>query len=117
QAQVQESVLMPWLMRPSVPLALAGLDVSLLHHLVLPALLRDGMPASIRYTPQPAEAAALVEQGEGDCLFLVRPIPLEQVVALAAQGFTLPHKTTYFYPKVPSGLVINPFDPVSASVR
>ena len=108
---------MSWLMRPSVPLALAGLDVSLLHHLVLPALLRDGTPASIRYTPQPAEAAALVEQGEGDCVFLVRPIPLEQVVALAAQGFTLPHKTTYFYPKVPSGLVINPLDPVSASVR
>lgn len=117
RVQVQESVLMPWLMRPSVPLALAGLDVSLLHHLVLPALLRDGTPASIRYAPQPAEAAALVEQGEGDCLFLVRAIALEQVYALAAQGFTLPHKTTYFYPKVPSGLVINPFDPVSASVR
>jgi len=116
QAQVQESVLMPWLMRPSVPLALAGLDVSLLHHLVLPALLRDGTPASIRYTPQPAEAAALVEQGEGDCVFLVRPIPLEQVLALAAQGFTLPHKTTYFSPKVLSGLVINPFDPVAIGI-
>ena len=117
QTQVQESVLMPWLMRPSVPLALAGLDVSLLHQLLLPALLRDGTPASIRYTPQPAEARSLVEQGDGDCLFLVRPIALEQVLALAAQGFALPPKTTYFYPKVPSGIVINPFDAVAAPVR
>ncbi len=115
QAQVQEPWLAQWLMHPSVPLALAGLDVSLLHHLVLPTLLRDGTPASLRYTPQPNEALALIQQGEGDCVFLLRPIPLEQVCALAAQGFTLPHKTTYFSPKVPSGLVINPFDPAPAS--
>lgn len=117
QAQVQEPALAQWLMHPSVPLALAGLEVSLLHHLLLPALVGGGTPPSIRYTPQPAEALALIQQGEGDCAFLVRPIPLEQVFALAAQGFTLPQKTTYFSPKVPSGLVINPFDPVPASVR
>lgn len=116
QASLRDEALAQWLLHPSVPLSLAGLDVAILHRLVLPQL--DGaifsissVDALLRYTPAPAEAIAMVDQGVGDCAWLLRPIPVTQVFALAAQGVTLPQKSTYFYPKVLSGLFINPFDP------
>ena len=103
---LREDVLATWLLRASVPLALAGLDVTMLHEVML------GPPGAnhlCRYTPDPAQAVEMAQQ-EGDCAWLLRAIPLPQVFALAAQGFTLPQKSTYFYPKVLSGLCINPFD-------
>ncbi len=94
-----------WLMAPSVPLPVATLDVSLLHGLLLPAL---GVNGSVRYVADASQALDAVRRGEGGCAWLLRGIPLAQVYALASQGMTLAPKSTYFYPKVPSGLVINP---------
>ncbi len=115
QASLRDEALAQWLLYPSVPLSLAGLDVAMLHRLVLPQV--DGTLSSmssadefLRYTPASAEAMALVDHGVGDCAWLLRSIPITQVFALAAQGVTLPQKSTYFYPKVLSGLCINPFD-------
>ncbi len=106
-----------WLMAPPVPLPLAALDVSILHGLILPTL---GVVAShvhaggeervVRYTADAAQALETVTRGEARSAWLLRAIPLPQVYALAAQGLSLPPKSTYFYPKVPSGLTINPFD-------
>ena len=121
-ATLSEDMLAAWLLRASVPLALAGLDVTLLHEMMLPELVGPADPRRAiegsshgttplcRYTPDPAEAIQMAAQAEGGCAWLLRPIPLPQVVALAAQGFTLPQKSTYFYPKVLSGLCIHPFD-------
>ncbi|MBI4342041.1 MAG: DUF1015 domain-containing protein [Candidatus Omnitrophica bacterium] len=103
---VSPETLARWLMAPAVPLPLAKLDVSLLHSLVLPALGTD--PSDIRYTADAPEAMQAVDRKEGGAVWLLRGIPLTQVHALAVQGFSLPPKSTYFYPKVPSGLVINP---------
>lgn len=97
-----------WLERSGVPRPLAELDVSLLHGLVLPALGVNG--ADVHYTPDAEEAVTSVAAGQGRSAWLLRPLPLEQVYAVAAQGHLLPPKTTYFYPKVPSGLAIYPFD-------
>ena len=44
----------------------------------------------------------------GGSVWLLRGIPLADVYDVAAQGLTLPPKSTYFYPKVPSGLAIHP---------
>jgi uncharacterized protein (DUF1015 family) len=96
-----------WLMAPSVPLPVATLDVSMLHNLVLPSLGVNG--SRIAYTASAAEALDAVKDSPGSCVWLLRAIPLPQVYALAAQGFTLPPKSTYFYPKVPSGLTLNAF--------
>ncbi len=52
-------------------------------------------------------AIELVESGEYDAAFLMAPIPIEHVQAVAAAGETMPPKSTYFYPKVPTGLVFN----------
>jgi len=98
-----------WLMAPPVPLAVAALEVSLLHGLLLPLLLPNGRPRCA-YTAEASAALAAVERGDGRAAWLLRAIPLAQVFALAAQGLALPPKSTYFYPKVPSGLTINPLN-------
>ena len=95
-----------WLMAPTVPLPLATLDVSLLHGLVLPRVGVNG--TGLHYTAEAASALHSVQDGQGTSAWLLRGIPLRQIYALAAAGLILPPKSTYFYPKVPSGLAINP---------
>ena len=46
--------------------------------------------------------------GAADAGFFMRPTPVEQVREVAASGESMPPKSTYFYPKVPTGLVFNP---------
>jgi uncharacterized protein (DUF1015 family) len=54
------------------------------------------------------QARALLGTGEYQLAFLLRPTPVEQVQAIAAAGETMPPKSTYFYPKLLSGLLFNP---------
>jgi uncharacterized protein (DUF1015 family) len=60
------------------------------------------------YARDSAEALDLVERGEYDASFLMAPIPVERVRAIAAAGESMPPKSTYFFPKVPAGLLFNP---------
>ena len=98
-----------WLEAPAVAAPLASLDVSLLHSLVMPSLMPHGTTARYTYTADASQALRAVDRGEGRLAWLLRGIPLPRVYDLAAQGLSLPPKSTYFYPKVPSGLTINPF--------
>jgi uncharacterized protein (DUF1015 family) len=54
------------------------------------------------------QARALLDSGEYELAFLLRPTPIEQVQAVAQDGETMPPKSTYFYPKLLSGLLFNP---------
>ena len=54
------------------------------------------------------QARALLDSGEYELAFLLRPTPIEQVQAVAQAGETMPPKSTYFYPKLLSGLLFNP---------
>jgi uncharacterized protein (DUF1015 family) len=56
------------------------------------------------------QARALLSGDEYEIAFLLRPTPVEQVQAIAAAGETMPPKSTYFYPKLLSGLLFNPLD-------
>jgi uncharacterized protein (DUF1015 family) len=56
------------------------------------------------------EALRLVEDGEYDAAFFMAPTPVQQVQAVAATSESMPPKSTYFFPKVPTGLVFNPLD-------
>jgi len=62
----------------------------------------------VSYTPRMEEAVAAVDAGRAEAAFLVRPPTVEQVAAVAERGQTLPQKTTYFYPKLLSGLLFHP---------
>jgi uncharacterized protein (DUF1015 family) len=60
------------------------------------------------YARDTEEALALVEAGDFDAAFLMRPAPVEQIRAVAAAGENMPPKSTYFFPKVLTGMVFNP---------
>ena len=67
-------------------------------------------PPTVRYTPSVEEAVAEVERGDAEGVFIVRPTRIEDVFRFAQAGETLPQKTTYFYPKLLSGLLFLPLD-------
>ena len=60
------------------------------------------------YAKSIEEAVAEVESGAAQAAFILRPTPIEQVQAIAGAGETMPPKSTYFFPKIPTGLVFNP---------
>jgi len=62
----------------------------------------------VTYTPRTDEAVALVDSGRAEAAFLLRPPTMEQVEAVAEAGETMPQKSTYFYPKLFSGLLFHP---------
>jgi uncharacterized protein (DUF1015 family) len=74
------------------------LDVQLVESLV---------PEGVSYTPSVDEAVAAVDSGRAAGAFIVRPTRIEDVFRFAAAGETLPQKTTYFYPKLLSGLIFH----------
>jgi uncharacterized protein (DUF1015 family) len=49
-----------------------------------------------------------VARGEAAAAILVRPTPLEQLAEVATAGDVMPQKSTYFYPKLLTGMVFNP---------
>ncbi len=88
------------------------LDAAVLEALVLkgPLELTDDDIAHLRrlgYARTAEEAVALVREGTFDVAFLLRPPRIEQVRAAAATGVSLPPKSTFFHPKVPSGLLFH----------
>ena len=68
---------------------------------------RDG----IGYTPDDAEAVGRVRSGEADCAFLTRATRIEDVFDHARRGLVMPPKSTYFFPKLLSGLLFHPLEP------
>jgi uncharacterized protein (DUF1015 family) len=78
-----------------------GLDVEIVERIAA-----DG----VTYTPERAEAVATVDRGDAEAAFLLRPTRIEDVWAVARRGETMPQKSTYFYPKLTSGLLFHPLD-------
>jgi uncharacterized protein (DUF1015 family) len=62
------------------------------------------------YTPSAAEAVSELRSGRYDAAFFLRPTPVEQVREVAAAGETMPPKSTYFFPKLLTGIVLNPLE-------
>jgi uncharacterized protein (DUF1015 family) len=87
--------------------SLRALDTFFLHHAVLGPLL--GVPdAAVSYVHSQAEAEAAVTAGACRLAVLMRATPVEQIVDVAEAGESMPAKSTFFHPKLPSGLVIHP---------
>ena len=92
---------------------LARLDAAILEALLLkgPLELTDDDISHLNdfgYARDARQAVELVESGAYDVAFLLRPTPVEQVREIAAAGQSMPPKSTYFFPKVPTGLLFNP---------
>jgi uncharacterized protein (DUF1015 family) len=75
-----------------------------------PAVVDRLAPAGVTYTPYASEAVAAVDRGEAEAAFLLRPTRIEDVWEVAQRGEVLPQKSTFFYPKLTSGLLLLPLD-------
>jgi len=90
-----------------------GLDTAVLEALILKGTL--GMTDEdidhldgLGYARDQAQALELVRTGTYDAAFFMAPTPIERVRAVADAGESMPPKSTYFFPKVPTGLLFNP---------
>ncbi len=98
------------LIDPSMPKALRNLDVSILRDVIIGygvGVDNENIEGHIEYTPDPGEALEKVRRGEVQIAFIINSTPVEQVRRAAELGHKLPHKSTYFHPKIASGLVLN----------
>jgi len=96
--------------------ALRLLDANIMEFLVFNNLL--GISCSdpkweehITFVHTEREAIELVKSGACEVAFLVNPTRIEQVSDVVAQGEVMPQKSTFFFPKLLSGLVVNPINP------
>lgn len=64
----------------------------------------------ISYTPRWQEAVAAVDSGAAELALLMRPPLIEEVERVAAEGRVMPQKSTYFFPKLHSGLLFHPLE-------
>jgi uncharacterized protein (DUF1015 family) len=65
----------------------------------------------LTYTADWQEAVRAVDDGEASLAVLMRPTRIEDVFEVAGRGETMPQKSTYFYPKLVSGLLFHPLEP------
>ncbi len=73
-----------------------------------PELVDELAPKGVTYTPQRDEAVAAVDRGDAHAAFLLRPTRIEDVWEIAGRGDVMPQKSTFFYPKLTSGLLFFP---------
>ena len=106
EGALRDTMLLDW------PTPLKDLDVSLLHWVILPRMLgidsAEKEESCLAYTRDGLEALSGVDSGLYQLAFLLNPAPISSVLAVADAGLRMPPKSTYFHPKTPTGLVINP---------
>lgn len=100
---------------PSRSAAYNGLDVTILHRLILErefGIDADKLAAGnhVGYTIHADEAAQKVQAGDYTAAFVLRPTRVEQVRDCCGSGDKMPQKSTYFFPKLITGLVLRPLD-------
>lgn len=99
---------------PEHDMSYRSLDVTILHTLLLEPLLGIGKEQIanqefITYTHDLTEGVTWVEEGNCQMAFFVNPTSVKQVKEVSLAGEKMPQKSTYFYPKLLTGLVINKF--------
>ncbi len=85
-------------------------DVSILNHIILDKVLSGAKDLDVAYTVDLKEAYQQIRERKYQLAFLLKPPQPEMVKAVADAQDRMPSKSTYFYPKLPAGLVINPLD-------
>jgi uncharacterized protein (DUF1015 family) len=73
-----------------------------------PEIVDAAAPQGVTYTPHAREAVAAVDRGDAEAAFLLRPTRIEDVWAVAQRGDVMPQKSTFFFPKLTSGLLFLP---------
>lgn len=87
-----------------------SVEAFVLQEMLFRPVFGDAFPEHVAYVHDGAEAMAMVERGDGQIAFFVKGIPADVFRAVVGAGIRLPRKSTYFHPKLPSGVVINLLD-------
>jgi uncharacterized protein (DUF1015 family) len=98
---------------PDDPSPAAHLDVAVLEELVFrrtfgrdqAELSHDGV---LTYVKDTTEAYELGASGSAAAVFILRDMPKDAVIAVAEAGETMPQKSTFFFPKLPTGVAFHP---------
>jgi uncharacterized protein (DUF1015 family) len=95
---------------------LRELDVTILHHLILEHILgltpeQQARENVISYSQDEEKVLKAVDKEDYQAAFILNPPKAEEIMTIALSGEKMPQKTTYFYPKLVTGLVINKIDP------
>jgi uncharacterized protein (DUF1015 family) len=73
-----------------------------------PRVVESFSPEGVSYTAYEGEAIAAVDRGDAAAAFLLQPVTTEQVAEFANDGAVMPQKSTFFFPKLTSGLLFHP---------
>ena len=96
---------------PNLHETLRELDVTVLHSLILEEMLgidKENMAKQINLTYTRSFDEAYASAGNNaDCCFILNPTKVSEIADVAAAGEKMPQKSTYFYPKLITGLVMN----------
>lgn len=95
------------LFEPDTPASLRALDTHFFHEVVLPKLLGVSAEA-VSYVHSLAEAQQAIGERRCRLAALMRGMPVRHIVDVARARESMPAKSTFFHPKLPSGLVIHP---------
>jgi uncharacterized protein (DUF1015 family) len=100
---------------PDTPAVVRDLEVTLLHTLIFDQIFRIKPDAvrqggNIEYTIDASAAMTEVAAGRAAGAFLMNPPTVEDIERVSGAGATMPEKSTYFFPKLLTGLVLNPLD-------
>jgi uncharacterized protein (DUF1015 family) len=111
-ASLKDGVSLDSLISSSLPAEVKDLDVVLLHSYFLGSVLDISVEAqekklNIHYIQSTDECENEILNGTAQIAFVVNPTKIAQVRAVAKAGQTMPQKSTFFYPKLLSGLVLN----------
>jgi uncharacterized protein (DUF1015 family) len=99
-----------------MPRALTKLDVVVLNFLIFEKVMglsskEQDDEETFQYASTVTGALEVLDKGKVDLAFLLNPTRIEHVQEVASSGLIMPRKSTYFYPKVPVGLVMHAIDP------
>lgn len=95
------------------PDVLKKLDLTVLHDLIITKELgyskeEQMAQQGIKYIKQEFEAFDMIDSGKAEASFIMAYPKMKDIVDISSQGYRMPQKSTYFYPKLLSGIVINP---------
>lgn len=95
---------------PDSSKALKNLDISILHQLVLDKVMHCNNEDCVNYTRSFTEAIASVDEGRYQCCFILNPTRIQDIKDIVDADEKMPQKSTYFYPKPTTGLVMNVYE-------
>jgi len=89
-----------------------SLPPAILHELVMEKALNPWAKGklNVEYTPDVGEVVAACRSGRAQLGVILQSIPVQSVEAVARSGASMPHKSTYFYPKIATGMVFKPLE-------